>query len=264
MENSKRNEFKNKIKLGAGVTAAGLAAAGMVVGIGLESQKQESIDMSNYNTDNTKYMEYAKTDDEDTMFRLARLEDNIRLYNNLSSVKLTDAQAKTFNRVKNEIKSEMSSKMTAKLYLDMFKEKMKIAYDADEIKVGEKDFKEFSVEITKDYSKSFMEDKDKSSEIKSAVWDIIELQYMQEKASYEDKDIKDFVRLYENMKGFSNLEFVKEEGKPLSMSETYKTTLADGSYTLYHMDLSDKENPKVESKTEIEVKNGLVNEGEER
>ena len=259
---NKRDDFKKKMMVGIGTAALGVTA--MAVGAGLESQKLESKDLSNYNIDNTKYMEYAKTDDEDTMYRLEKIEENIRLYNNLYSKKLTEAQAKTFNKVKSEIKSEMSSKMTAKLYLDMFKEKMKTAYGADEIKVDEKDFKEFSVEITKDYSKSFMEDKDKSSEIKSAVWDIIELQYMQEKASYEDKDIKDFVRLYENMKGFSNLEFVKEDGKPLSMSETYKTTLADGSYTLYHMDLSNKENPKVESKTEIEVKNGLVNEDEER
>ena len=109
-----------------------------------------------------------------------------------------------------------------------------------------------------------MDEKDKSKEVKTAVWDIIDLQDMQEKESYDDKDINEFIKLYENMKGFSNLEFIKEEGKPLSMSETYKTTLEDGTYTLYHMDLSDKKNPKVESKTEIEVKNGFVNEGEER
>ncbi len=261
---NKRNDFKNNIKVTIGTTAAGLAAVGTVVGFGVASQDTKSIDMSNYNIDNTKYMEYAKTDDEDTMYRLARLEDNIRLYNSLSSEKLTDAQVETFNKVKSEIKLEMMSKMTSKLYLNMFKEKMKTAYDADDIKIEGKEFKNFSVEITRNYSKSFMDNKDKSREIESAVWDIIELQDMQEKVSYEDKDVESFVRLYENMKGFSNLEFVKEDGKPLSMNETYKTTLADGSYTVYHMDLSDKENPKVESKTEIEVRNGLVNEGEER
>lgn len=257
---SKRDIFKSALAFGGG----GAFVATMIAGAAIGKQDLESMDMSSYNIDNQKYMEYAKTDDEDIMYRLAKLEDNIRLYNNLSSEKLTDSQKETLALIKSEIKSEMSSKMTSKLYLNVFKEKMKSAYGADDIKVTGQEFKEFSVEITKDYMKSFMEDKDKSKEIKSAVWDIVELQYMQEKNSYDDKDIESFVRLYENMKGFSNLEFIKEGDKPLAMSETYKTTLEDGSYTLYNMDLSDKENPKIESKTEIEVKNGLVNEGEER
>ena len=126
---NQRNDFKNKMRVGIGITVAGVTA--MTAGLALESKKLESIDMSKYNIDNTKYMEYAKTGDEDTMYRLAKLDDNVRLYNSLSSARLTDAQKETLNKVKSEIKSEMRSKMTSKLYLDMFKEKMKSAYDAD-------------------------------------------------------------------------------------------------------------------------------------
>lgn len=266
MENASKSADYRK---GMALVGAAVATVG-VIGVAAAKGKQdlESIDMSNYNIDNAKYMEYAKTDDKDTMYRLAKLDDNVRLYNSLSSEKLTDAQIETFNKVKSEIELEMMSKMTAKLYLNMFKEKMKSAYNAEGViidyKSGANPSKEFSVEIQTKTKKFFMDSKDETKEIKSAVWDIVELQKIQDKESYSDKDINVFVKLYENMKGFSNLEFVKEEDKPLTMSETYKTTLADGSYTMYHMDLSDKKNPKVESKTEIEVRNGFVNESEER
>lgn len=257
---SKKDNFKSALVVGG----VGAVVAATVVGVGIGSQDSKSIDMSNYNVDNTKYMDYAKSADENTLDRLALLEENVRLYNNLSSGKLTPAQEETLKNAKSGIKREMSGQMIGKLYLNIFKEKMKSAYDADKIIVKGKEFKDFSVEIYDGYNKSLMDDKDKTSEVKSAVMDIIELQSMIEKDSFEEKDVKEFVKVYENMKGFSNLEFVKEGDKPLAVSETYKTTLQDGTYTIYHMDLSDKDNPKVENKTEIEVKNGYVNEGEEK
>lgn len=275
-KNTKSKDYRKSVATIAGAT---VLTAGTIGGLGALAvkgkQDLQSMDMSKYNIDNKKYEDYVKTeyDSEETekenLYRLAKLEDNIRIYNSLSSGKLTDTQQETLKEAKNEIKQEMVSKLTAKVYMNMFKEKMKAAYKAEGVTInyldGANPGKEFNVKLkTATKPETFMQKEDKTKEIKSAVWDIVELQGMQEKATYEDKDIEAFVKLYENMKGFSNLEFTKEEGKPLAMNETYKATLPDGTYTVYKMDLSDKENPEVKDKTEIEVKDGFVNDGEER
>lgn len=257
------------------LVGAAVATVSVIGGVAKGKQDLESIDMSVYNVNKNAYEEYIekkygsdKTEIE-TAAELQELTESIDTYNKLRDIKeLTDAQKETLKTVKYEIKSEMQSNMIANLYKDIFKEKMKTAYNAEKVTINYQDganpTKEFSVEIETKTKKFFMDSKDETREIESAVWDIVELQKMQKKDSYKDKDIESFIRLYENMKGFSNLEFTKEENKPLKMSETTKVTLPDGTYTVYHMDLSDKENPKVENKTEIEVNNGMTNEGQER
>ena len=59
---------------------------------------------------------------------------------------------------------------------------------------------------------------------------------MSEKVSYDDEEIKKFIKMYDNMKGFSNLEFVKEKDKPLEFKETYEISLKDDEYEVYSMD----------------------------
>ena len=112
---SKRDNFKHTLLIGG----AAVATASSLVALGLGREEIKSMDMSKYNIDNEKYMEYAKTDDDNTMYRLAKLEDNIRIYDSLSSGNLTPAQTETLNKVKSEIKFEMTSKMISKLYLNM-------------------------------------------------------------------------------------------------------------------------------------------------
>ena len=236
-EKKKRNDFKDKLKSAAAVGVAGSVIAGITL-VAMNGKKElESIDMSNYNLDNSKYREYSDGKDS-TEDRLVLLEESVRIYKELASdSNLTDAQKEALSKEKSRIKSEMSSDLIADLYLSIFKEKMKSAYHVDNVSVdyksGSNVDKNFSVKLN---GNTFMDEQDKTKEIKSAVWDIVDLQYMSEKVSYDDEEIKNFIKMYDNMKGFSNLEFVKEKYKPLEFKETYEISLKDDEYEVYSMD----------------------------
>lgn len=239
---NKRDDFKDKLKGIAAVGAAGLVTAGVTVGAIKGKQDLQSMDMSNYNLNNQKYMEYLDGTESEAD-RLVLLEENIRIYKELSAnKKLTDMQKEALSNAKSKIKREMTKDLIADLYLDIFKEKMKSSYHVKDVKVeynvGNNIEKHFSVKFD---GNTYMDEKDKSKEIKSAVWDIVSLQYMSEDATFDDKELKEFVKIYENMKGFSNLEFTKQENEPLKVNETCPITLKDGDYELVTMDFETEE-----------------------
>ncbi len=294
---NKRDEFKNRLKhdnndkktiknsdkkivmTGAAIVLA--AEAAVVVGNSIArniNRPFKPIDMSKYNIDNTKYEDYIKesgdkeSETSDKLYRMAMLEENIRIYKELKGKKLTDSQKESLDIATRGIKSEMSSSMISKIYLnDIFKEKILEAYDAKYVKVNyrvPKGEEIINVELYNsiDGVAIPLKKEDMIDEVKSAVKDIVSLQDLENKDKpYNDKDINEFIRAYDNMKGFSNLTLVKNGNQPLTIQENVLVDLPNGNFTVYSVNIDDEKNVNITGKKDIEVKdNKIVSDEEER
>ena len=294
---NKRDEFKNRLKhdnndkktiknndkkivmTGAAIVLA--AEAAVVVGNSIArniNRPFKPIDMSKYNIDNTKYEDYIKesgdkeSETSDKLYRMAMLEENIRIYKELKGKKLTDSQKESLDIATRGIKSEMSSSMISKIYLnDIFKEKILEAYDANYVKVNyrvPKGEEIINVELYNsiDGVAIPLKKEDMIDEVKSAVKDIVSLQDLENKDKpYNDKDINEFIRAYDNMKGFSNLTLVKNGNQPLTIQENVLVDLPNGNFTVYSVNIDDEKNVNITGKKDIEVKdNKIISEEEER
>ena len=287
---NKRDEFKNRLKhdnndkktiknsdkkivmTGAAIVLA--AEAAVVVGNSIArniNRPFKPIDMSKYNIDNTKYEDYIKesgdkeSETSDKLYRMAMLEENIRIYKELKGKKLTDSQKESLDIATRGIKSEMSSSMISKIYLnDIFKEKILEAYDANYVKVNyrvPKGEEIINVELYNsiDGVAIPLKKEDMIDEVKSAVKDIVSLQDLENKdKTYNDKDINEFIRAYDNMKGFSNLTLVKNGNQPLTIQENVLVDLPNGNFTVYSVNIDDEKNVNITGKKDIEVKDNKI------
>ena len=250
---NKKNEFRDKMKIEerkqitekvlVGGTTIALGAA--LAGVAIVNNYDYHYDMSKFNIDDTKcedcIREAGGKESEilDKLNRVTMLNENIRIYKELNNKgNLTDAQKKSLETAKNGIKREMASSMLNKIYLnDIFKEKIKKAYDVDYVKViyripkGEEII---NVELydSIDGVGIPLKKEDMIDEVTSAIKDIVSLQNLEAKnEAYDEKDINEFIRAYENMRGFSNLTLVKKGNEPLSIEETVLVNL-QGKYEI--------------------------------
>ena len=236
---NKKNKFRDKMKIEGkqitekvlvGGTTIALGAA--LAGVAIVNNYDYHYDMSKFNIDDTKC--------EDCIREAGGKESEIlRIYKELNNKgNLTDAQKKSLETAKNGIKREMASSMLNKIYLnDIFKEKIKKAYDVDYVKViyripkGEEII---NVELYNsiDGVAIPLKKEDMIDEVTSAIKDIVSLQNLEAKnEAYDEKDINEFIRAYENMRGFSNLTLVKKGNEPLSIEETVLVNL-QGKYEI--------------------------------
>lgn len=277
--NAKGNKGNKRTEFVKGLAAVGIAAsttAGMVAMTVNSYNERKPMDMTNYNTDDKIYEYYIENSDDSEAIRLDKLnkmkllERNISLYENLKNEKLTEAQNDNLNYAISSIKAEMRAGTVADIYLnDIFKEKIKDAYDVDKVTTEAYLTREaeevINITLGKDYSEKLMDSKDKIDEIKTAIRDIVSLQELKEKSSYDENDVKEFIRAFENMKGFSNLKFVKKGDEPLSIEETVLVDLEDGKYTIYDVNIDDNKNVNITGKKDVVVKdNKIISDEEER
>lgn len=213
---SKRDDFKKK--LGAGIITLGIIGAG---GAGLAKYEEKYNDLSEYNVDDTKYMDYIKGNEQGKTEMLTNLESSIDDYLELGSKKkLTDEEKIKLDEAINEIETNMKSGSLAEFYLkDVFKGKIKETYKVDDVVTY---WNPGSLNITMykgEYKSTNMEDKDKIKPIVVAMNDIAKLQGYMNSDKISKSEIKNFIRIHENMKAFSNLTFIKKEGQPLCCAE---------------------------------------------
>lgn len=208
----KRDDFKKK--LGAGIITLGIIGAG---GAGLAKYQEKYNDLSEYNANDTKYMDYIKGNKDVKTEMLTNLETSIDDYLELSSKKdLTDVEKAKLDEAVHAIETNMKSGDLAEFYLkDVFKGKIKETYKVDDV-VTYWNPQSMSITMYKgEFKKMNMEDEDKIKPIVVAMNDIAKLQGYINRDRISKSDIKDFIRMHENMKAFSNLTFIKKEGQPL-------------------------------------------------
>lgn len=236
-EEELKNKRDAKIKRAAWIVASGIAVVGFT-GATIASSYKQPMDLSIYNVNDDMYKSYMeKSNIDEAMFeRMEKLENNIRLYEELNGKDLTDDQKVVLELASNQIKREMKDGKLVRIYRDnILKEKLKEAYNVSTVETQySNDYKgeEISITVKKDkYSDTkFLDDKDKIDEIKTAIRDIASLQDLKEKESFTKKDITEFIRIVKNMKGFSNLTFVKRGDEPLAVQENYTLSFENGEY----------------------------------
>lgn len=277
MENKqkdKRNNFRKEIK----VEVAGVIALSTVVGAVVGTQIKENVDsdLSKYNVDDTKYMDYIDEEDTQKIEWIKGLDKKIKDYKLLSDDKenLTESKEIELETLESQLKDELSSGKLADFYLrNIFKTKMKTAYGVEDIIVGYsnqsgeeaitiKMYDKYDVNNKKQKPDEYMDDKDEIAPIKSAVRDIVYLQDISRRNKYDDKDIEKLISVFYNMKGFSNLTFIKEGENQLYFEENTIVDLEDGEYTIYDMEYKDGE-AKVINQRNIELEEGkIINQSE--
>lgn len=219
---NKRSMFKSALVIGA----VGLATAGIGGAIVDTYIKNQPIDLSKYNIDNDKYEEYVK--DEDNKQRMLELDENIRIYNKLAKeTDLTESQKLALEKATDSIKEEMKDGMIANVYLnDILKGKLKEAYGKDaedgiEVKSTNtpEDGKRIIIIMYDRLRNKTSLQVENIKEIRTAVGDIINMKDNKGKGEYTDKDVEDFTKAYENMKGFSNLQIIKAKDGKIAVME---------------------------------------------
>lgn len=213
---SKRNDFKKKI--GAGIITLGMVG---VAGAGLAKYEEKYNDLSVYNIDDAKYMNYIKGNKDGKTEMLTNLETSIDDYLELNRKKdLTDAEKIKLDEALHEIETNMKSGCLAEFYLnDIFKGKIKETYKVDNV-VTHWDTQSISIMMYKgEFKSTRMEDEDKIKPIVVAMNDIAKLQGYINRDRISKSDIKEFIRMHENMKAFSNLTFIKKDGQPLYFAD---------------------------------------------
>lgn len=213
---SRRDDFKKKI--GAGVITLGMVG---LAGSGLAKYQEKYNDLSEYNINDAKYMDYIKGNKDGKTEMLTNLETSIDDYLELSNKKdLTDAEKTKFDEALHEIETNMKSGSLAEFYLkDVFKGKIKETYKVDDV-VTYWNPQSMGITMYKgEFKKMNMEDEDKIKPIVVAMNDIAKLQGYINRDRISKSDIKDFIRMHENMKAFSNLTFIKKDGQPLYFAD---------------------------------------------
>lgn len=277
MENKqkdKRNNFRKKIKAEVAGVVALSAFAGTAVGTQIKGNVDS--DLSKYNADDTKYMDYIDEEDTQKIEWIKGLDKKIKDYKLLSDDKenLTESKEIELETLESQLKDELCSGKLADFYLrDIFKTKMKTAYGVEDIIVGYsnqsgeeaitiKMYDKYDVNNKKQKPNEYMDDKDEIAPIKSAVRDIVYLQDISRRNKYDDKDIEKLISVFDNMKGFSNLTFIKEGENQLYFEENTIVDLEDGEYTIYDMEYKDGK-AKVINQRNIELEEGkIINQSE--
>ena len=238
----KEEELKNarnaRTKKAAWIVSAGIAVSGLTGGAAKIISLNQPMDLSIYNVNDDMYKSYMEKSsiDEETIKRIEELEKNIERYENLQWKNLTDEQKKVLEKVSGDIEKEIKDGKLISIYRDrVLKGKLKEAYNVSTVETqytNDKNGEEISIAIKKDkYSDTkFLDDKDKIDEIKTAIKDIASLQDLEGKVSFTKKDITEFIRIVKNMKGFSNLTFVKRGDEPLTVQENYTLSFKNGEY----------------------------------
>lgn len=205
----------------------GIAVIGTTVGLAigggfLANAATQSEDLSKYMVKNNKYEDYIKGSEYSKLKKMEELDNNISKYEELSSkFGLNNEEKEELKEATNAIKAEMASGNLADFYLnDLLKEKLKSAYKANDIETRYWNREEITIKMfDKNGMSEIMEEKDKVQPIKVAMKDIATLQSYMEKDQFLKSDIKEFIKIQKNMKGFSNLKFIKSEGKPLAYAQ---------------------------------------------
>lgn len=204
-----------------------IAVIGTAVGIAIGSGKladnvSKSDDLSKYTVKDDKYVDYIEGSEHEKFKAITELDNNISKYEKLNSkFGLSDEEKEELKEATKAIKDEMASGDLADFYLnDLLKEKLKSAYKANNVETRYWNREEITIKMFDKYGKpEIMEDKDKVQPIKIAMKDIATLQSYMESEQFSNSDIKEFIRIQKNMKGFSNLKFIKSEGKPLAYAQ---------------------------------------------
>ena len=209
----KRNDFIKKLT--AGVLVSGVAISGLV------KSGEAYNDLSKHTTENDKYVDYIKGSEIEKRERLAVLDENISKYEELESkILLNEDEKEELNELTSFLENEMSSGELGRFYLnDVYKEKIKQAYNVKDVKTHyDKDG--IIIQLCDEKGKwTAMEEKDIVRPLEVALRDIVRLQDLREQDEFTKSDIKTFIEAQKNMKGFSNLHFIKAEGEPLKWAE---------------------------------------------
>lgn len=215
---NKREEFKKKLAI-VGTTA--VVALG---GFGIKDSMDKS-DLSKYAVDDEKYIDYIDKDENEKLERLENLDSNISRYEELNEKnKLTKEEKEELEQITYSLEREMKSGYLERFYLhDVLKEKIKSVYGVDKVETKWNGKDEINIKLFDKYgSYKAMENKDKVSPILTAMNDIATLQGYEEREKFSKSEIENFIKIQKNMKGFSNIEFIKVDGKPLAYTEPQK------------------------------------------
>lgn len=212
----KKKEFRKSIAV------IGTAIAVAIGGGKLTAEANKSEDLSQYAVRDDKYVDYIEGSEYKKFKEMQELDNNIKKYEELKSkMILSKEDNKELLETRKSIEKEMSLGDLADFYLnDLLKEKLKRAYGANSIETRYWNEEEFRIDLYEKNGKSeIMKDEDKVTPIKVAMKDIATLQGYTEKESFSNSDISEFIKIQKNMKGFSNLKFIKTEEKPLSYAQ---------------------------------------------
>lgn len=211
----KRKEFKKKIAIVT--TTAAIVAGGFTLNAASKNE-----DLSQYMVSNNKYEDYIKGSEYKKFKKMEELDNNISKYEALKSRMFLDKEEKNeLEELSKAIKEEMSSGDLADFYLnDLLKEKLKEAYHVESVVTNYSNDGEIKIDLYgKNKISKTMENKDEVTPIKIAMRDIATLQGYIGREEFSNQDVKEFIKMQKNMKGFSNLKFIKEEGKPLAYAQ---------------------------------------------
>lgn len=222
MDDMKKVDKKEKFK--KSIMVVGATAIMATTGVGMANS---DYNLSKFDVNNDKYVDYIDGSENEKLERMMKLDEQISRYEELSNKKFPSKEEKAeINNIRSYLEKEMSSGYLADFYLkDILKEKIKEAYNRDtknKIKRIETrwDLEGISIKMYNKYDQyTSMDEKDKVAPIKSAMDDIAALQEYENKEDFSKTDVNNFIRIHKNMKGFSNLKFVKIEGKPLSYAQ---------------------------------------------
>lgn len=214
----KKKEFRKSMAV------IGTAIAVAIGGGKLTAEANKSEDLSQYAVRDNKYVDYIEGSEYEKFNAMTELDANIKKYEELSSkTSLSKEQKEELLETKKSIKDEMVSGGLADFYLnDLLKEKLKQTYDAYSVKTNYSNDAKIRIDLyEKNGRYETMKDEDEIAPIKIAMSDIATLQgYV---GADQDKllnsDINKFIKIQKNMKGFSNLKFIKSEGKPLAYAQ---------------------------------------------
>lgn len=211
----KKENFKKRIMI------VGAAAVMATAGVSIANS---DYNLSKFDVDNDKYIDYIDGSENKKMERMINLDEQISRYEELSTKMFPSKEEKTeMDKIESYLEKEMTSGYLGDFYLkDILKEKIKEAYDKESKNKIQKietkwDIDAISIKMYDKYGRvTFMSEKDKVAPIRSAMDDIATLQEYENKDEFSKSEINNFIKIHKNMKGFSNIKFIKTEGKPLS------------------------------------------------
>lgn len=222
---------KKRVNFIKGLSASLAVAAGVT---GATAIANERDNLSKYNKDNDKIIEYVDSNDKGVIEMLETMDENVEIYKQLNGkVGLSDEDTKRLESAKDAIREVIISDKLSEFYLeDVFKEKVKSIYSAEHLKVNyvDKDDYEFmSIDVYNKKPKSkldkpsvVIEKNDMPNEMKSAIRGIVNFQEYATCTRDEigDKSISNAIKYYESMKGFANIDLIRTSDNRIAIMET--------------------------------------------
>ena len=226
--NEKRKEFVGKLR--KSVATIGMIGALGIGGPVLAKVNADSKDISEYNIDNNKYVDYIKGSDSKKIEKLEELDENISRYKELKDKSIiSKEESAERDELRENLMKEMKSGELADFYLnDLFKEKLKKVYNAKDIETHFDHDTGISIKFYDEhFQTTYMDKKDQIKPIVVAMNDIAKLQGYEGKDEFSNYDLADFMNIHENMKAFANIDFIKVQGQPLACAEIQKDKVED-------------------------------------